>query len=92
VRGEHFASDLRVAWLVCAYEAELVAAEDGNETEQQEKGSDSQENDKLPHRNLSWELLAKPEDGGMIFPCAGRGRLLTLVHLSVVYLYGARQG
>ncbi len=59
VRGEHLAGDLSVSRLVRADEAELVAAEDGNEAEEQEEGGDGEEKDELAHGDGVRQLLTR---------------------------------
>ena len=44
---EHLAGDLGVAWLVGADEAELVAAEDGDQAVKEQKAGDCEEDDEL---------------------------------------------
>ena len=68
--GEHLAGDLGVAGFVGADEAELVAAEDGNEAVEQEEGGDGEEDDEFTHGCGSRKLLPKPEDGCALVPYA----------------------
>ena len=88
MRGEHLAGDLGVTGLVGAYQAELVAAEDGDEAVEEEKGGYSEEDDELAHgeRSLAASGGARDRLRGRSF--AGGGGLLTIVHL----FRGARQG
>jgi hypothetical protein len=81
VCGEHLAGDLRVSGLVSAYEAELVAAEDGDQAVQQQEAGYGEEDDEFSHCVQAWQPLAKPKDGCVVDPFAGRGGLLTIVHL-----------
>jgi hypothetical protein len=60
VFGKHFAGDLGVSWLVGAYEAELVAAEDGDEAVQQEEAGYGEEDDELSRCVQARQPLAKP--------------------------------
>jgi hypothetical protein len=83
VRGKHFAGDLRVSWLVRAYQAKLVAAEDGDQAVEQQEAGYGEEHDELSHGIQAWQFLAKPQDGCVFTLFAGRGRLLTIVHLSM---------
>ena len=48
VGGEHLAGDLGVARLVGADQAELVAAEDGDQAVEQQEEADGEEDDELP--------------------------------------------
>jgi hypothetical protein len=82
VGGEHLAGDLSVSWLVGAYEAELIASEDGNEPIEQEKGGYGEKDEKFAQCGGGWELLPKPENGCVFVPYAGRGGWLTIVHFS----------
>ena len=72
VGGEHLAGDLCVTGLIGAYEAELVAAEDGNETVEQKEGSYGKENGKFTYRGRCGQLLPQPNDGCVLLPF-GRG-------------------
>jgi hypothetical protein len=60
VRSEHLASDLGVSWLVCAYQAELVATEDWNEAEEQEKSGYCEQDNELSHCGLIRQPLTEP--------------------------------
>ncbi len=71
VGGEHLAGDLGVARLVGADEAELVAAEDGDEAVEQEEDGDGEEDDEFAHGGRGRAAAAaKPEDGCVLVPCA----------------------
>ena len=83
MRGEHLACDLSVSWLVGSDEAELVAAEDGNQAIEQKEAGNGEEDDELPQCLRAGQPVAKPLDGYVLDPFAGRGGLLTLVHLSM---------
>jgi hypothetical protein len=83
VCGEHLAGYLGVSGLVCAYQTELVTAEDGDQAVEQKKAGYGEEDNELSHCVQAWQPLAKPKDGWVVDSFAGRGRLLTIVHLSV---------
>ncbi len=53
VRGEHLAGDLGVSWLVGAYQTQLVAAEDWNQSEQQQEDGNGEQDDKFTHGDRS---------------------------------------
>ena len=74
MRGEHLAGDLGVSWLVGAYEAELVAAEDGNQTVEQQEDGHREEDDELADGGRRWQLPAKPKDDCVFVPCRRRRR------------------
>ena len=67
--GEHLAGDLGVAGLVGADEAELVAADEGDQTIEQKEAGDDAEDEKLLRR-LGGEALpdaAEPAMGARSF-------------------------
>ncbi len=75
---EHLAGDLGVAGLVGADEAELIAAEEGDEAVEQEEEGDGEEDDELPRGRRAQEAggAAEPveESAGWVGAGCGAAR------------------
>jgi hypothetical protein len=47
VGGEHLSGDLGVAGLVCSYEAEAIATEDGDKAVEQKEAADQEQDEEF---------------------------------------------
>jgi len=80
VSGEHFAGDLGVTWLVGTHQAELIAAEGGDEAVEQQEGGYSEKDDELADGSACGQSLAEPPAECVVAPFADGGGLLLVGH------------